>query len=464
MDLLSLGAGIILAVVFAVAGVAKLADRPGTRTAIEAFGVPRALVAPAALLVPLAELGVAVLLLVPGAGAAGAAGALVLLTVLSAAVAVSMVRGRAPECHCFGQLHSKPAGWTTLARNAALAALGAVALAVDPARVGGTAILVATVVIVAGGAAGAGLLGFLALLRSHGRLLLRLDVLERALAQAGIEVEAQEPELPELGLAPGTMAPAFAALDDLLAPGLPLLLVFTSPDCGPCRTLVPRLAAWQRDYGDRLTIALVSTGDEAAEHVILDGDFALYGRYEANGTPSAVLVSAEGTIASFVASGPDAIERLVDDVLAAPDQDARANGLALGAPVPDVSLSGLDGERVALVDPQRMSLVLFWNPGCGFCGSMLDDLRAWERGAPATAPRLLVVSSGDADATRADGLSSQVALDPDMLVGAAFEANGTPMAVLVDGEGRVASPLAAGAAAVLALAGPVAERGGRQAT
>jgi len=37
--------------------------------------------------------------------------------------------------------------------------------------------------------------------------------------------------------------------------------------------------------------------------------------------------------------------------------------------------------------------------------------------------------------------------------GQAFGASGTPMAVLVDAEGRIASPVVAGAAAVLALAG-----------
>lgn len=464
MNLLSLAGVLTLAVVFALAGVAKLADRTGTRTAVAAFGVPRALVAPAGLFVPIAELAVAVLLLVPGTRTAGAAGALALLTLLSAAVAVSMARGRAPQCHCFGQLHSEPAGWTTLGRNAALAALAAVALAADPVAVGGTAILLAIAATVVVAAAGAAVLGFLSLLRSHGRLLMRLDALERALALAGIEVDAQEPEMPQLGLAPGTAAPSFAALDELLAPQLPLLLVFTSPDCGPCQTLLPRLAAWQRDYGDRLTIAVISTGDEAAEHVVVDEDLAIYRDYEANGTPSALLVAADGTIASFVAGGPDAVEGLVDRVLAAPGEDEQGSGLAFGAPVPDLSLSGLEGEGVGLVDPARTSLVLFWNPDCGFCRSMLDDVLAWEHDAPASAPRLLVMSSGDPDATRADGFSSPVVLDPDMHVGSAFGATGTPMAVLVDSDGRVASPLAAGAAAVLALTGPAARRDGRQAT
>jgi len=44
-------------------------------------------------------------------------------------------------------------------------------------------------------------------------------------------------------------------------------------------------------------------------------------------------------------------------------------------------------------------------------------------------------------------------LDQDFTIGRKFGANGTPMTVLVDAKGNIASELAAGAPAVLALAG-----------
>ena len=73
-----------------------------------------------------------------------------------------------------------------------------------------------------------------------------------------------------------------------------------------------------------------------------------------------------------------------------------------------------------------------------------------------TGARLVVVSSGDEDSTRAEGFRSIVLLDDGDVAGAAFGAGGTPMAVLLDAEGRVASPLVAGAEAALELArGPV---------
>ena len=62
MDAALLIARLLVAAVFILAGVAKLADRQGSRQAIIDFGVPSALAAPLGLL-PLAELAVAATLL-----------------------------------------------------------------------------------------------------------------------------------------------------------------------------------------------------------------------------------------------------------------------------------------------------------------------------------------------------------------------------------------------------------------
>jgi hypothetical protein len=83
---------------------------------------------------------------------------------------------------------------------------------------------------------------------------------------------------------------------------------------------------------------------------------------------------------------------------------------------------------------------------------MHDDLVQWERSTNGSETRLVVVSSGDSDATGADGFRSPVLLDPGFVAGNAFGAQGTPSAVLVDADGRVASRVVVGADAVLALA------------
>jgi thiol-disulfide isomerase/thioredoxin len=165
-----------------------------------------------------------------------------------------------------------------------------------------------------------------------------------------------------------------------------------------------------------------------------------------------VLVASDGTFASYVAAGADSVRQLLDRALAE-HGDSEEQALRVGSSVPELILPVLDGEPVNLARVGEETLILFWNPGCGFCSSMRDDLLAWEQHTPVGAPRLLVVSSGDEPSVRAEGFSSTVALDPDFSAGAAFGAGGTPMAILVDSEGRIASPLTAGAEAVFALAG-----------
>ena len=174
----------------------------------------------------------------------------------------------------------------------------------------GAAALIAGVVLL-GVLAAAGAFA-LSLLRQHGRLLLRVDRLEEALASHGIAVPDLEDPVaqPAGGLALGAAAPEFQLLDvrhrktsltALSDDHRPLMLVFTDPGCGPCLALMPRVGAWQREHSDELRIALISRGERdanlahAREHglddVLIQHDREVNERYEVNGTPSAVLVS-----------------------------------------------------------------------------------------------------------------------------------------------------------------------------
>lgn len=475
-----------LAAVFAVAGAAKLADRNGARKAAVDFGAPEALAGPLAVAIPIAELAVAVLLLFASTARWGALGALALLTVFSGAIALALARGRAPDCHCFGQLHSEPAGRKALVRNsllAGLAAFVAVAAWSDPGPgalawvedLGGVGILALALGVVALIVLAVGGWTLLHVIRGYGHVLVRLERVERVLADAGLSLDEPEEEMPEIGQAPGTPAPTFSlrnvlgdtvTLDRLLEPGRPLLLLFTSPTCGPCGALMTTVSEWQREHAEELTIALVSDGDEdairaeAEQHalaqVLIDEKLAVYGHYEANGTPSAVLVSPDGEIASWVASGTDWIERLVDRAVAEPAEEGEAfdEGLPVGEHVPDLALHDLEGRRVELAELRGADLaLLFWNPDCGYCRSMHDDVLAWEADPPAGAPALVVVSSGEVEAIAEEGFRSRVFVDSEFEVGSAFGAGGTPMALRIDAEGNVASPLTAGPDSVLALLG-----------
>src|SRR6266550_2813250 len=121
MTLLLLFARLLLSVVFLVAGVAKLADLAGSRQAMRDFGVPGKLADVFGFLLPLGELAIAVALVVPLTFWWGAVAALALLLIFVAGIGYNLAQGRTPDCHCFGQLHSAPAGWSTLIRNLVLA-------------------------------------------------------------------------------------------------------------------------------------------------------------------------------------------------------------------------------------------------------------------------------------------------------------------------------------------------------
>ena len=72
---------------------------------------------------------------------------------------------------------------------------------------------------------------------------------------------------------------------------------------------------------------------------------------------------------------------------------------------------------------------------------------------PEGAPKLVFVSAGTEEVNRQMGLASTVVLDQQFSVGRTFGASGTPSAMLVDAEGKIASEVAVGAPAVLQLAG-----------
>jgi peroxiredoxin len=143
-------------------------------------------------------------------------------------------------------------------------------------------------------------------------------------------------------------------------------------------------------------------------------------------------------------------------------------GLPRGSPAPGFTLPDLDGALVSL-DGFRGSPVLlaFFNPGCGFCDQMAPDLGEYSRSRRAEAPRPVIVSTGGADVNRAlverHGISCPVLLQSDMEVATRYRVGGTPMGYLVDSEGMIASDLAVGAAALMALVSDDSGAGGERA-
>jgi len=519
---------VVLAGVFICAGVAKLADLAGSRRAVISFGVPERLAGVVGTLLPVAELIVGVALIPAVSAPFGALGAAALLICFAAAIGNALAHGRSPDCHCFGQVHSAPAGWGTLARDLVLLAVAGF-IAIGGWRHAGisatqwtTEISAAWLVAIAAGVLILGLVFFqvwfsLQLLAQNGRTLGRMDALEARLAELGgtlglahnngtaAELVRLGQGLTGAGLPVGTRAPAFElegvdgrrySLDSLLASDRRLMLVFSAATCGPCEVLMPRIASWQREHGERLGIAVIASGDreriraKAVEHslegVLLQMEREVADAYRTSGTPTAVVIDRDGRIASPTVGGADAITTLVAQATVpalairhVPSTNGHGNGALpshgvpsapdrsrVGERAPDLVLEDLVGGRVALdgLFTER-TVAIFWNPGCGFCQRMLPDLKAFEDDPPEGSPRLVVISSGDAESVREQQIHATVLLDPVGQAMQAFAAGGTPMGVLVD-DGRLASPVAAGADAVFdlirtATVSPALSEGGR---
>ena len=182
------------------------------------------------------------------------------------------------------------------------------------------------------------------LLRQNGRLLLRLEELERYLDELELGQGEEQEALPVGSDAPRFDLPDLAgdrkSLDQYR--GQPLLLIFFNPACGFCRDLVPKLegkaengkqkaemgqsVAGNGNLGEPPKVLIVSTGDATSHRtlfdrhknecpVLLQKEMEVTAAYRAEGTPSGYLISAEGRIASPLAKGADALLKLFEGLV-----------------------------------------------------------------------------------------------------------------------------------------------------
>jgi peroxiredoxin/uncharacterized membrane protein YphA (DoxX/SURF4 family) len=340
----------LLTVVFAMAGIGKLLDLAGSRQAVRDFGVPDSLADAAGVLLPLVELAAAVMLVFRPTAQWGAALALALLLAFIAGIVNALRHGVAPDCHCFGQLHSAPAGRGTLVRNGLLAVVAAFVVVEGPGpaldtwlRTSSAAEIVALVLALVT----VGLAAYTAQLYFAVRRLsedLNAARLMAAGAPPGLPIGASAPDFSLASLDGGTVT-----LKQLLRPGRPVLLVFASQGCGSCLQLFPSIRRWQQTLSERLTIGVVSVGtvkDNAAladtyrlDTVLLQARQELIQAYRIRGTPTAVLVTVDGTIGSIAAESVFGIEPLVrlalrDGVgVAAKDPILQGGEVTAGPPV-----------------------------------------------------------------------------------------------------------------------------------
>jgi thioredoxin-related protein len=245
--------------------------------------------------------------------------------------------------------------------------------------------------------------------------------------------------------------------------GKKAMLVFWNPGCGFCKKMTDDLKAWEDSKPEGAPeVILVSTGTAEANKAmglksttVLDEGFATGRKFGATGTPSAILIDPTGKIASEIAVGGPNVIALASGKKPAPQPAAApaAPPTKKGEKAPEVKLKDLDGKEFDLARHKKDTLLVFWNPGCGFCKRMGEDLAGWVNSKPASAPEIVLVSTGTEEANRAMNIPARTLLDEGFSTGRKFGAGGTPSAVLIDGKGKIASDVAVGAPAVMALAG-----------
>jgi peroxiredoxin len=266
----------------------------------------------------------------------------------------------------------------------------------------------------------------------------------------------------------GTLAPDIA-LKDLDGAPVQLadlftresILIFWSPTCGFCQRMANDIIAWEKTAAsDAPQPIIITSGDieanrkfEFASIVLHDPTTETMRLYGTTGTPSAIAVDANGKILSELRIGqPGVMSLLKNEPM--PQAPAAPKAVAIGDPAPEVNLPDLEGNAFNLSTMHGSDVaVVFWNPGCGFCNRMVDDLNNWEKDRPDGAPELILVSTGTPESNAAHGFDSKVLIDQGFKVGRSFGATGTPSAVLIDPDGNVKSRVAVGAPGVFELIG-----------
>jgi len=477
---------LVLFGILVVAGIGKLLDREGSEKAIKAFGTPDVFVKSFAFLIPIAELIFAGCLLFTTYSWLGAAGALLLMVTFIGGMLVQMIKGEAPDCHCFGQIHSEPVGPKSLIRNILIGILPIVllmsgrenqgfALGDSNGQIASNAALAGLSVVAAVSAS------YLSrLVRENLSLKRRVELLEM-LDNGGMPIERDEAGDPTDSLPIGAPFPDFklpdvggkiVTFDHLLADPIPKLFLFVGPTCRPCKAMLDEFAAWKREFDGRLRLVFVSKGsaaenqplfgDDLANGMLLQKSMEFASELHIKWTPAAILVGADGSIASHPAVGDMAIRdlfgKLRSEDFSKPGyyiKNSQKRGrVKIGETIPEFQTTDVTGNAVSrqtfLGQP---TLTFFISTTCSFCGEVVDQIRKWEVSAARNGTNAIVFSDGDEERHRNYDLSTPIVIDPGYKIAANLGMYGAPSGVIIDEAGVIASETAVGGPMIWSLIG-----------
>jgi thiol-disulfide isomerase/thioredoxin len=396
-----------------------------------------------------------------------------------------MAQGNAPDCHCFGAIHSEPVSKKSLVRNIVFAVLAFVLIARGASGQGlsFTDLTNEMALQLFLGLGTIGLLGAVVfylkkISEQQTQIMRRIEILEFVSHEGGHEVKRDEAGDPHDSLPLGAIAPDFelpdlngriVSFEHLLTKAKPLLFLFVSPTCGPCQALLPEIEEWQNDLKDKVEFVFISSGDAKAnaekfggtnfKQILLQKDKEVSGLFHAKWTPTAVFINAEGIIASHLSVGDDGIRTLVHKIKHENlDNEAvfiaDSTKVKIGEEVPQFSMTDIEGREVSSKDFQgKKTLVTFWSTTCPHCKNMIEELKEWDKQKGLDEPNLIVFSEGEPEAHREIGLKSPIVLDEGYKTAEKFGMYGTPSAVMVNERGKIISETATGAANIWALIG-----------
>ncbi|MEJ7624732.1 MAG: MauE/DoxX family redox-associated membrane protein [Pyrinomonadaceae bacterium] len=476
---------LVLVGIFLLAGVAKFLDLKGSEKAFQDFGIPKAIALPSSIALSIAEIVIGLLFLHVDTSWLAAVGASALLLLFIVQMSYQMAKGNAPDCHCFGQVHSAPVGKLSIFRNGVFAVF-ALTLVVRGQTGQGRSLadptldvfqlafgIVLSVLLVA-------VIFYLRKLsEQQTQLIRRIDVMDLVARESG-EVVREEARSQE-SLPIGAVFPSFelpdtkgsaVTLEMVRMARRPVLFLFVSPTCNPCRALVPEFAEWRKNLEGRVDIVLISNGkaedniekfaSSGVGRILLQKQRELAERVKAPWTPAAILVDEKGRIASRVATGDAPIRELLEKIRLTEagdsfyflNQNGHGGKSKIGSSIPSFSTTSLDGQPVTADDFHgRETLVAFWSQHCSHCVNMIDDLREWDKKRLPGSPNLVVFTDGDQEFLNGLHLTSPVIHDPGHKTSATLGMHGTPSAVLVDEKGVIVSETAMGAEEIWSLVG-----------
>lgn len=331
------------------------------------------------------------------------------------------------------------------------------------------------------------------LVKQQGRLLMRLDQVERhlglfseeAVERGTVALQAREPS----GLPVGTALPDFelpdldgrtVSLKDLR--GKRVLLINWNARCGFCGLIASDLAQAEAHL-ERASVQMlfVSHGMADAERklakehglkspILLAKASAGPEAFENLGTPSAYLLDEEGKVTKPLAIGAEQVPGLLAEILPEKTRKMRLpgerplsesrierNGLKPGTLAPNFTLPEVRGGMISLDQYRgRKVLLVFNDPHCGPCDQLAPDLVRLHQEHQNNGLDLLVVGRGDPEENRTKverfGFEFPVVLQRKWEISRRYGTFKTPAGFLIDETGVIAKDIAIGAEQIKELA------------